>query len=135
LKRVASLLALPARDRLLLAAAFATLMAVRVGLRLFSIDRLRAWARRSGSGTTSVDRIAWSVAAASRALPGTTCLAAAFALQRLLSAHGHPSELHIGVARRTEGFAAHAWLTCDGRVLIGEEEHEGYTRLVGWTSD
>jgi hypothetical protein len=135
LKRVASFLALPARDRLLLLEAFATLAAVRVGLRLFSIGRLRAWARRSGSGTTSIDRIAWSVGVAARALPGTTCLASAFSLQRLLSAQGHSSELHIGVARRTEGFAAHAWLTCDGHVLAGEANHEAYTRLVAWTSD
>jgi hypothetical protein len=134
LKRVASFLVLPARDRLLLLEAFATLMAVRVALRLFSIDRLRASARRSGSGTTSIGRIAWSVGVASRALPGTTCLASAFALQRLLSAHGRSSELHIGVARKAEAFAAHAWLTCDGRVLVGEEEHEGYTRLVAWPS-
>jgi len=133
LKRVASFLALPARDRLLLLEAFATLVAVRVGLCLFSIDRLRASARRSKSGTTSIERIAWSIGVASRALPGTTCLGSAFALQRLLSARGHPSELHIGVARKADGFAAHAWVTCDGRVLVGEEEHDAYTRLVAWT--
>jgi hypothetical protein len=133
-KRLTSILALPAADRLLLLEAFATLMAARVGLRLFSIDRLRAWARRSKPGTKSIDRIAWSVRVASRAFPGTTCLGSAFALQRLLSAQGHSSELHIGVARNAEGFAAHAWLTCEGRILVGEEEREGYTALVAWTS-
>jgi hypothetical protein len=133
-KRLTSFLALPAGDRLLLLEAFATLVAVRVGLRLFSIDRLRAWARRSKPGSKSIDRIAWSVRVASREISGTTCLASAFALQRLLSAQGHSSELHIGVAREAEGFAAHAWLSCEGRVLVGEEEHEGYTRLVAWTS-
>lgn len=134
MKRVTSFLALPTGERLLLLEAFATLVAVRVGLRLFSIDRLRAWARRSKPGTQSIDRIAWSVRVASREIPRTTCLASAFALQRLLSAQGHSSELHIGVAREAEGFAAHAWLSCEGRVLVGEEEHEGFTRLVAWTS-
>jgi hypothetical protein len=134
LRRVASFLALPARDRFLLVQAVSVLVAVTVGLRLFSIDRLRAWARRAGTGTTPIDRIAWSVRVASRVLPGITCLASAFALQRLLSAQGHVSELHIGVARQAEEFAAHAWLACEGRILVGEEQHEDFTSLVAWTS-
>jgi hypothetical protein len=132
--RLASFLALSAGDRRLLVEAAATVVAVRVGLRLFSIDRLRAWASRCGSGTRAIERIAWSVRVASRVLPGTTCLSSAFALQRLLSAHGHSSELHIGVARNAEDFEAHAWLTYEGRILVGEEERDGYTGLVAWTS-
>ena len=134
MKRLASFLALPAGDRLLLLEAFATVVAVRLGLRLFSIDRLRAWASRCGSGTKAIERIGWSVRVASRVLPGTTCLSSAFALQHLLSAHGHLSELHIGVARNAEDFEAHAWLTCEGRILVGGEERDGYTGLVAWTS-
>jgi hypothetical protein len=134
LRRVASFLALPAHDGLLLLKALSTVVTVRVGLKLFSIDRLRAWARRFGTGTTSIDRLAWSVRLAARLLPGTTCLGSAFALQRLLSAEGHASELHVGVARQAENFAAHAWLTCDGRILVGEEQHGDFTRLVVWTS-
>jgi len=133
-RRVASFLTLPACDRLLLVRAISTVVAVRVGLKLLSIDRLRAWARRFGTGTTSIDRLAWSARVASRVLPGTTCLASAFALQRLLSAEGHASELHVGVARQAEDFAAHAWLSCDGQILVGEEQHGDFTRLVAWTS-
>ncbi len=135
MRRLVSFLGLSASDRRLLVEAAVTVLAVRVGLHLFSIDRLRAWARRSGSGTQSIERLAWSVRVASRVLAGTTCLGSAFALQRLLSAQGHSSELHIGVARNAEDFEAHAWLTCEGRILVGEEEREGYTRLVAWTSD
>ena len=62
------------------------------------------------------------------------CLASAFALQRLLSREGHASELHIGVARDGAGFAAHAWLTSAGRILVGEEEREAYKPLVAWPS-
>ncbi len=65
-------------------------------------------------------------------MPGATCLCSALALQRLLSSAGHPSQVHIGVARDATGFMAHAWLVHDGVVVIGEEEHERYTRLTAW---
>jgi hypothetical protein len=133
-RRLASFAALPARDRGLLLKAVGTVVLVRLGLRLFAVDRLRRWAQRPGAGLAPVGRIAWSARAASRALPGTTCLASAFALQRLLSRHGHASEVHIGVARGSEGFAAHAWLTVDGRVLVGGEEQGGFTPLLAWPS-
>lgn len=78
------------------------------------------------------DRLAWAIRTAARRLPGTSCLASALALQRMLSAGGLDSELHIGVARNDGDFAAHAWLTHRGEILVGEEEHEDYTRLVAW---
>jgi hypothetical protein len=129
---VATFIALPGTDRLLLLRAVAALMLVRLGLRVLSVERLRAWAARRGSGRVPADRLAWAVRIARRRLPGTSCLAAALALQRMLSADGHESELHIGVARTGGDFAAHAWLTHDGEILVGEEEHEDYTRLVAW---
>lgn len=135
MRPVARFFALPGADRMLLLEAFATLVLVRAGLRVIAIDRLRAWARRMKSDSKPADRIAWAVRAASRRLPGTTCLGSALALQRLLSAAGHPSELHIGVARRAETFSAHAWLTSNGRILVGEDGQEDYTRLVAWRAD
>jgi len=131
-RSVARFLALPAADRRLLVEAFVTLVLVRVGLRLVAIDRLRAWAQRMKAGGDPVDRTAWAVHMAAQRLPGTTCLGSALALQRLLSSNGHPSELHIGVARQAGAFAAHAWLVCDGRTLIGEDEQEGFTQLLAW---
>ena len=132
MRRVAAFFALPLGDRSLLLQSLATVVAVRLGLSLIAIDRLRTWAGRMTPGTRPVDRIAWAVAAASRLLPGTTCLASALALQRRLSAEGHASELHIGVAHQEEKFAAHAWLACEGRILVGELDHDRYTRLVAW---
>ena len=85
MRRLAAFLALPARDRMLLLAALSTLAVVRAGLLLLPIRRLRAWATCPGTGTTSIDRLVWSVGVASRVLPGTTCLASAFGLQRLLA--------------------------------------------------
>jgi hypothetical protein len=65
-------------------------------------------------------------------MPGATCLCSALALQHLLSAQGHASELHIGVAQEAKGIAAHAWVLHEGRVLIGEEGQDRYTVLTTW---
>lgn len=130
--QLAAFFALPRGDRLLLAKAAATLALVRAALHLVSIERLRAWTGRLRAGRRPADRIVWAVRAAARRVPGTTCLCSALTLQRLLSAEGHPSQVHIGVARELTGFIAHAWLVHDGVVVIGEEEHERYTKLTAW---
>ncbi len=132
MRRLATYFALPSRDRALLIEAFATLAIVRAALHLVTIDRLRAWAGRLQQGTMPVDRVVWAVRAASRRMPGATCLCSALALQRLLSAQGHTSELHIGVAQEAKGIAAHAWVLHEGRVLIGEEGQDRYTVLTTW---
>ena len=134
MRKLAAFFALPLRDQALLIEAFATLATVRAALLLFTIDSLRAWAGRAGRGSKPVDRIVWAVRAASRSMPGTTCLCSALALQRLLSAQGCASELQIGVAREAKGIAAHAWVLHEGRVLIGEEGQDRYTILTTWTA-
>jgi len=130
--RLAAFLALPGSDRLLLVKAAATLVAVRCALHLVSIERLRSWAGHLREANRPVDRIIWSVRTAARRVPGATCLSSALTLQRLLSSAGHPSQVHIGVARDASGFMAHAWLVHDGVVVIGEEEHERYAHLTAW---
>lgn len=132
MKRIASFFTLTGSDRLLLAKAAMTLALVRIALHLVSLERLRAWTSRLQSGSRPAERIIWAVRAAARHVPGTTCLCSALALQRLLSSEGHKSQVHIGVARDVTGFIAHAWLVHDGVVVIGEEEHERYTRLTAW---
>jgi hypothetical protein len=133
-KKLPAFLALPRRDQVLLIEACATLAIVRGALHLFTIDSLRAWAGRLGHGNRAVESIVWAVRTASRSMPGTTCLSSALALQRLLSAQGCVSQLHIGVAREAEQIAAHAWVLHEGRVLIGEEGLERYTVLTTWTA-
>lgn len=132
MKPLATFLALPGSDRLLLVKAAATLVAVRCALHLVSIERLRSWAGHLREANRPVDRIIWSVRTAARRVPGATCLSSALTLQRLLSSAGHPSQVHIGVARDASGFMAHAWLVHDGVVVIGEEEHERYAHLTAW---
>lgn len=134
MRRLAAFFALPGRDRALLIEAFATLVLVRGALRLLTIKRLRAWSGRLAHGNMPLERVVWAVHTASRYLPGTTCLSSALALQRLLSSQGHATELHIGVARDPQGFAAHAWVLHEGRVLIGEHGQDRYTILTTWTA-
>ncbi len=132
MRRVTAYFALSRRDRLLLIEALATLLVFRAALHACGIDRLRAWAGHLRSGRGSMDRIVWAVRAVSPRMPGTTCLCSALALQRMLSSRGFRSELHIGVAKHAQRFAAHAWLVREGQVLIGEREVEDYTLLTAW---
>ncbi|UYN94354.1 MAG: lasso peptide biosynthesis B2 protein [Enhydrobacter sp.] len=133
MKRLTNLLALPPADARLLLTAVAALLTARLLLRLWSIDRLRVWSGRLGSKPRQPpEDIVWAVQTATRRLPGTSCLASALALQRLLARHGHSSEIHIGVAKERRALAAHAWVVCDGRVLMDTEDHGAYTRLVAW---
>jgi hypothetical protein len=48
----------------------------------------------------------------------------------LLSRHGHPAQLCLGV-RRGDGqaFEAHAWVEDDERILIGDGPVERFSRL------
>lgn len=67
------------------------------------------------------ERLARLLVATGRLLPFGTCLTRALAGKVLLSKNGHPARLHIGVRRdRPQGFEAHAWLSLDGMILLGD---------------
>lgn len=115
-------------DRRLLVQSALLLGAVRLGLWLLPFQALqRLLARISGKTTTwhdaepiSIERVAWAVAGASQYIPMATCLTQALATQVLLGWQGHAAHLCIGVARSEVGqFQAHAWVECQGRVVIG----------------
>jgi putative nucleotidyltransferase-like protein/transglutaminase superfamily protein len=127
---------LNADDRALTAEAAVALMTAWAGLRLVSLSRLRRFLDRArvrrrntaGSRRASVDRIAWSIAAVTRRLPlRLTCLAEAVAADALLRRRGYASLLQIGV--RVPGgprsMEAHAWVECDGRVVVGRVQDLG----------
>jgi hypothetical protein len=53
--------------------------------------------------------------------------------QALLARAGHGSRLEVGVSRGSAGVVeAHAWVECDGRIVIGgtAQEISQFTRLV-----
>jgi hypothetical protein len=112
-------LRLPAPDRRLLLEAAMLQAAVRLALWFLPV---RTWHRPSACvgipDTVSPARAAWAIATTTRLIPRSTCLVRALAAQRLLARHGYPSTLHLGVAKSPE-FEAHAWLECQGAILIG----------------
>jgi hypothetical protein len=68
----------------------------------------------------SPPRIANLLNAAGRIIPYTTCLPKALAGSILFNSLGYQTELHIGVRREdSRMLEAHAWLTFDGRVIVG----------------
>lgn len=60
------------------------------------------------------------LAAACRVVPFSTCLSRSMAGQRLLMQYGYFPRLHIGVAREnSRKLEAHAWLSLNGKVVLG----------------
>lgn len=55
-----------------------------------------------------------------RFVPRASCLTQALALQYLMARAGHACEIFVGV-RCGEGgrFEAHAWVACNGRIVLG----------------
>ncbi len=66
--------------------------------------------------------VAWSVSAASRLVPGASCLTQASAGQLLLARRGCQSIVRLSLphgADQEAGFRPHAWLIASGRILLG----------------
>lgn len=87
--------------------------------------------------TIPADILIRLLAAACRIVPFTTCLSRAMAGQRLLTACGYFSKLHIGVAReKGEKLEAHAWLSLDGRIILGNApDLDRYRELPPFQAD
>jgi hypothetical protein len=116
---------LSAADGVLLLEAVALSLGVRCGLAVVGFHPLRnALQRKSPSRLLPRDRVVWAVKAVARRLPSMPCLAEALVMSTLLRLHGHASNLKIGVRRgdrirRDVPLDAHAWVECDGRIVIG----------------
>ena len=131
----------PRREQALVAEAAATLLLIRVLLTFLPFERWRALlAPRSQTSTEPASletarQIAWAVQRVSQRLPlSVACLARALAVQQMLGRRRLPSQLRIGVHRDDQGaFGAHAWVECDGDVLIGALPNlDEYSLLPTW---
>jgi Transglutaminase-like superfamily len=131
-------LLLRSSERRLLLKSFLLLWTVRLGLWLISLPTLCRLLAKLGpvkpvfpEGNSNIDKIIWAVAVASRHVPAATCLTQALAGQVLLSQHGEPALLQIGVAKSEAGkLEGHAWVESRGRIVIGSSrELFRYTRL------
>jgi hypothetical protein len=116
-------------ERRLLVKATCLLAVVQLGLGRVPFTMLRRLvtrdardrARLAGGPRGFAGLVVWAVTAASRRVPGrTTCLSRALTVQALLARSGYPSRLHVGVIRGKQGeVEGHAWVECEGRILIG----------------
>lgn len=75
------------------------------------------------------EQISWAIRVVGRYLPGTgNCLVQSLAAQTMLARRGYSSHLRIGVAKDKVGkFNAHAWVECDGKIVIGGAGASQYT--------
>ncbi|HEX9631371.1 MAG TPA: lasso peptide biosynthesis B2 protein [Gemmatimonadales bacterium] len=126
--RIRKFATLPPAERRLLLHATAWLAFVRLGLWLVPVRLLRRLAGRLAPRRAArrsavrppKERIVWAVSTASRVVPRATCLTQALATQALLDRYGYTTQLRIGVAKSDTGaLEAHAWVECDGQILVG----------------
>jgi hypothetical protein len=122
----------PQEHHLLAEAALALVLAT-IAVRTLPFRRTARFAGLSEGATASevtieqlacAERVGRAVRAVASRTPWTsTCLMEAVAGAALLRRRRIPAEVHFGVAKdsaRPDGLAAHAWLTCGGRVLTGD---------------
>jgi hypothetical protein len=134
MRKLTKLWQLPAADLLLLAAAAALLLLFTTAIRTLpfaTVSRLQwpAPARRRDSPAARA-RILRAVRTAAPYLPAANCLPQALAARALLRAHGAPANLRLGVTKTETGqLQAHAWLECQGRIVLG-----GFSALSRYTA-
>jgi hypothetical protein len=113
-------------ERSLLLYTFVLLTMVRLGLRFLSFEQLQRVAnglqRRSLTQPFySLEGLVWAINICTKYMPGgAKCLARALTVQHLLRWQGYPFELVIGVAKGDRNqLEAHAWVTSEGRIVVG----------------
>ena len=126
-RRLKKFFTLPFSEKYRVIQAAILVVMFRMGLWLIPYRILRRFAnvRRKSlqAGTDNIkiqDQIAKEVAAVAHYFPQATCLTQALSAHVLLRRRGFDPVLQLGVARNDEGkFLAHAWIECDGRIVIG----------------
>jgi hypothetical protein len=130
MKACRQFLALNAGDRRVVVEAAALVLVVRAGLALLPFPVLRRlltaysrWHGRSRPSAGAAHRIGVIVTRVAARLPvRTTCLVDALVADTMLRRRRFSSTFRLGVQRPADahgGLAAHAWVECDGAVLIG----------------
>lgn len=110
-------------------------MAFRLALFFLPYRTLRRWMPPASTTPDSrfyARKVGYHVSLAAAYVPRASCLTQALAGQYVLARSGYAATIKVGVARREGGVAAHAWLLCDGRIVLGGHpaELEQYTPLV-----
>ncbi|GLR40276.1 hypothetical protein GCM10007880_07920 [Mesorhizobium amorphae] len=131
---MSSVLSLSGSEMLFLAHCLLVVAAVRLGLTLFSYNRLRRRVTQLDApheaGIGDLRRVAWGVAAAARLVPYASCLTQAISGQYILARQGNGSKIRIGIERDTgTQLKAHAWLISGNHIVLGGSIN-GFAHLV-----
>lgn len=85
------------------------------------------------------EQIATTIVAASRFVPFATCLMQSIACKLLLQAQGYSSTFCVGVTltehEDARDLEAHAWVECDGKVILGDLELTRFVPIMTVRSD
>lgn len=143
---VRALLRLEPMDRWLAAEAAVLVVLVRLTMALLRVSALqralltyvRIFGTRAAHSPVLRAKVAWAVEAVARRLPGrTSCLVEALVCQAMLQRLGFVPLLRLGVRRPDHApLAAHAWVECDGEVVIGSVDdlrHYAPLAPTSWT--
>jgi|SRR5690242_11932492 len=134
MQRVRRFVQLSGAERGLLLQAFLGIIYVRFLLHMLPLRRVQHFISRSSwhsESTCTPERMLWAIRAAARFVPRSTCLIQALVAQALLNRFGYKSLLTIGVAKNDRGrLEAHAWVSCEGQLLIGGPRVERYNPLL-----
>lgn len=116
-------------DRTLVLEAAFLIVTILAGLRIVRYSVLCRWLNRPASRRprrhAPVARVAWAISAVTHRVPGTTCLVRALAADTMLRRRGYQPEVRFGVrdpAVRRHPLEAHAWVECEGAVVVGAIE-------------
>jgi hypothetical protein len=130
---------LPSADRAELLRMVLRTTFFRILLILFGFKKARATASRTHRNSRpvpdalEVQRLARCARWAARSgLVRSPCLAASLALAWTLHRRGVETTLLLGVQRRAGALEAHAWLECDGKLLMDTSDGESFAPLVAF---
>jgi len=133
---------LPLAKKRLIIEATGLILVTRLGLYLTSVHKLQSFYQRFNNventpypGNNPVkSEITWAVnSIGQKIFKDDTCLVIAIAGQALLNYHGIPARLQLGcLLAEDKSIFAHAWVECEGEVVIGGTEREisKYTLLT-----
>ena len=114
------------REKRLIFSVWVKLWSLRLELWLNPARTLNQVQRRSVNRYNEVHapvyQILWAIQFTSRYVIRPTCLTQSLAAKTLLARYGYDSKLHLGVAKEDEKLEAHAWLTHEGQVILGDVE-------------
>jgi hypothetical protein len=129
MRELREFLASSLRFKWLLAEALARLSVVSV-IRFLPLPRRSQFLMQSHRTVSRPHRTALceeiyrAVSVAARFVPGATCLVKAQVDSAMLNQRGYAAEIKIGVSKRSSSLKAHAWVECDGLVVMGDSRNQ-----------